>query len=68
MPLRRYSRCLRAVFPQLLDLPQHTGNILRILLREAGVTRAGLGRAMLAYLSKLAKDRDFGRLEWSVMG
>ena len=27
----------------------------------------GVGRAMLAYLAKLAKKRDCGRLEWSVL-
>ncbi|MCA1728383.1 MAG: GNAT family N-acetyltransferase [Actinobacteria bacterium] len=27
----------------------------------------GIGRAMLAYLAKLAKERDCGRLEWSVL-
>lgn len=27
----------------------------------------GFGKVMLAYLAKLAKDRDCGRLEWSVL-
>jgi GNAT superfamily N-acetyltransferase len=27
----------------------------------------GVGRSMLAYLAKLAKERDCGRLEWSVL-
>jgi GNAT superfamily N-acetyltransferase len=27
----------------------------------------GVGRSMLAYLAKLAKERDYGRLEWSVL-
>jgi GNAT superfamily N-acetyltransferase len=27
----------------------------------------GIGRAMLAYLAKLTKERDCGRLEWSVL-
>lgn len=27
----------------------------------------GVGRAMLVYLAKLAKERDCGRLEWSVL-
>ena len=29
---------------------------------------SGVGRAMLIYLAKLAKERDCGRLEWSVLG
>ncbi len=27
----------------------------------------GIGRAMLAYLARVAKERDCGRLEWSVL-
>jgi GNAT superfamily N-acetyltransferase len=27
----------------------------------------GLGRALLIYLARLAKERDYGRLEWSVL-
>lgn len=29
--------------------------------------RQGIGKAMLAYLGKLAMERDAGRLEWSVL-
>lgn len=29
--------------------------------------RQGIGKALLVYLAKLARDRDAGRLEWSVL-
>jgi GNAT superfamily N-acetyltransferase len=29
--------------------------------------RLGIGKAMLIHLAKIAKERDYGRLEWSVL-
>lgn len=28
---------------------------------------AGIGKAMFGYLGKVAKDNDYGRLDWSVL-
>lgn len=43
------------------------GIYLEDLYVTPGLRDRGVGRAMLAYLAKLAKERDCGRLEWSVL-
>ncbi len=43
------------------------GIYLEDLYVTPGLRGRGIGRAMLAYLGKLAKERGCGRLEWSVL-
>jgi len=43
------------------------GIYLEDLYVTPGLRGRGIGRAMLAYLARLAKERDCGRLEWSVL-
>ncbi|HVF01321.1 MAG TPA: GNAT family N-acetyltransferase [Rubrobacteraceae bacterium] len=43
------------------------GIYLEDLYVTPGLRGRGVGRAMLVYLAKLAKKRDCGRLEWSVL-
>lgn len=43
------------------------GIYLEDLYVTPGLRGRGVGRAMLAYLAKLAKERGCGRLEWSVL-
>lgn len=43
------------------------GSYLEDLYVTPGLRGRGVGRAMLAYLAKLAKERGCGRLEWSVL-
>ena len=43
------------------------GIYLEDLYVKPGFRGRGIGRAILAYLARLAKERDCGRLEWSVL-
>ena len=43
------------------------GLYLEDLYVRPGFRRRGIGCAMLAYLARLAKERNCGRLEWSVL-
>ena len=51
-------------FSTFLGVP---GMYLEDLFVEAGFRRQGLGEALLAHLAKLAVERGYGRLEWSVL-
>ena len=51
-------------FSTFLGLP---GIHLEDLYVTPGLRGRGLGRALLAYLARLAKERGCGRLEWSVL-
>ena len=60
-------RRVRAVLPQLLDLPRQAGDLPRGPVRAAGAPGRGHGKALLSHLARLAVERGCGRLEWSVL-
>ena len=54
-------------FPNYSTFLTKPGIYLEDLFVLPSYRRQGIGKAMLNYLGKLAKDRDAGRLEWSVL-
>ena len=65
---RRRGRRVRAVLPQLLDVPRPARHLPRRPVRDAGSTAGrGTARRCCAALAKLAVERGCGRLEWSVL-
>ena len=63
---RRASR-VRAVFLQLLHVPGAARPLPGGPLREARLSRARLGKALLLHLAGIARDRGCGRMEWAVL-
>ena len=49
-----------------IEVPRATGHLLGLYLTPK-ILGKGFGKAMLAYLAKLAVERECGRLEWSVL-
>ena len=43
------------------------GHFLEDLFVDADVRGLGIGKALLAYLAKLTKERGYSRLEWAVL-
>ena len=54
-------------FPNYSTFLTKPGIYLEDLFVLPDYRRRGIGRVMLTYLGKLARDRDAGRLEWSVL-
>ena len=54
-------------FPNYSTFLTKPGIYLEDLFVLPEYRRRGIGKAMLGYLGKLAKDRGAGRLEWSVL-
>jgi GNAT superfamily N-acetyltransferase len=54
-------------FPNYSTFLTKPGIYLEDLFVLPAYRRRGIGTAMLRYLMKLAKERDAGRLEWSVL-
>ena len=54
-------------FPNYSTFLTKPGIYLEDLFVLPEYRRQGIGKAMLSYLSKLARERDAGRLEWSVL-
>jgi GNAT superfamily N-acetyltransferase len=54
-------------FPNYSTFLTKPGIYLEDLFVLPEYRRQGIGRAMFVYLGKLAKQRDAGRLEWSVL-
>ncbi|MDJ0570528.1 MAG: GNAT family N-acetyltransferase [Pleurocapsa sp. MO_192.B19] len=54
-------------FPNYSTFLTKPGIYLEDLFVLPEYRRRGIGKAMLAYLGKLAVERDAGRLEWSVL-
>jgi len=54
-------------FPSYSTFLTKPGIYLEDLFVLPEYRRRGIGKAMLAYLGKLALERDAGRLEWSVL-
>ena len=54
-------------FPNYSTFLTKPGIYLEDLFVLPEYRRRGIGKAMLAYLGKLALERDAGRLEWSVL-
>jgi GNAT superfamily N-acetyltransferase len=54
-------------FPNYSTFLTKPGIYLEDLFVLPEYRRQGIGRAMFFYLGKLAKERDAGRLEWSVL-
>ena len=52
-------------FSTFLGVP---GMWLEDLFVDPAFRRRGLGEALLAYLARIAVDRGYGRVEWSVLG
>jgi ribosomal protein S18 acetylase RimI-like enzyme len=52
-------------FSTFLGVP---GMWLEDIFVDPAFRRRGLGEALLAYLARIAVDRGYGRVEWSVLG
>ena len=63
----RSSRRLRALLPQLLTFIGRPGIYLEDLFVIPALRGYGIGKALLLHLAAIAKARDCGRLEWSVL-
>ena len=64
---RRPHRRLRAVLPQLLDLPRQARTVSGRPVRAAGHARQRARHADAAALAALAVERQCGRFEWTVL-
>ena len=64
---RRHGRRLRAVVPQLLHLAGQHGIYLEDLYVQPVGTRDGCRAALLMTLVDIARERGYGRVEWSVL-
>jgi ribosomal protein S18 acetylase RimI-like enzyme len=65
---RRRARRVRALLPELLDIPRDDrGSTSRTCTSARPRAGRGVGRALLTRLAQLAVARGWGRVEWSVL-